>query len=719
MSDVLDVALALAAHGVPVFPCGTSKRPCIPSPDRTLKAGQPLSELQRLGYGHGFLDASTDPREIAELFSAEGARLVGVPTGERVGFDIFDVDYRNGGGSFEAANLHRLPETRTHRTLSGGRHYLFRHVRGVRNNASRLADGIDIRGDGGYAIMPPSAGYAVESDAEIAEWPDWLLELVLARPVKDDTAPPVTEPREPLSSRRLEAFVEACCRQVSNAHDGAKHYTLLNMALSIGGVLDQAGMSEGDAAARLMSALPASTEDRDAAAKTAAWGLSQGRLRPLVLPDRPQFARRSKGPNGSQPPPYVTEPDGSNEWLDARASEEANRGEPEIEPIKAAKYGVSLWVIREAWQSKDIPIRPWIARGYLMRRSITVVSGAGAAGKSSLMIAWSTALAVDCAFRNLRANGPIKVATYNVEDDEYEQKRRFSAMLMRLKLAPDAFADRLAILGPAGVGTLLTVGRDGGVVLNTTVMNELETFVEEFKPDVLILDPFVELHGAEENDNTAVRSVLARFRAMAVEHDMAVVILHHARKGTGDPGDPDSLRGASSIVGAARIVLTVAVMAKDEAGKFGISEKNRRLYFRLDGAKSNYAAPEEAEWFERQEITLDNGGDDEPADRVAVAWPWKPPPVGAGIPPDDLNRVLTIIAEPPAGWFYAPHRRGKDHSRWAGKVLCDVTGCTPEQAANLIAAWLKSGLLLVEEYWDDTQGKNRNGVRVDYAKRPT
>lgn len=380
--------------------------------------------------------------------------------------------------------------------------------------------------------------------------------------------------------------------------------------------------------------------------------------------------------------------------------------------------GAALWVITDAWNSADIPRRPWVARGYLMRGALTVISGAGGGGKSSLMVSWAASMAVGCSLRHLKVPTPLRVATYNVEDDQHEQMRRFSAMLSRLKLAPDAFKGNLAIIGPGQVGTLLTVTRDG-VILNTEVMDELEKFVAEFRPDVLMLDPFVELHGAEENDNTSVRAVLAHFRAMAVRHNMAVVLLHHARKGAGDPGDPDTLRGASSIVGAARVVLTLAVMTKEEAETFKIPETERRSYFRLDGAKSNYAPIEEAEWFRREEILLDNDSEDGPADRVAVAWPWEPPSLIPDVTPAQLNEALDIIATPPAGWLYAATRQGSNNKRWAGQVLIDHLGFDERQAATMIAAWLKSGLLYRQEYRDEDQRKTRTGVRVNDSKRPT
>lgn len=422
------------------------------------------------------------------------------------------------------------------------------------------------------------------------------------------------------------------------------------------------------------------------------------------------------------PPPHVNGHDDEDpKWLDQLVAYRADEPDPETiiyVEAPAEPYGVSLWVVRQAWQSSQILRRPWVARGYLMRGALTVVSGAGAAGKSSLMVGWATALTVGCSFRHLKTSGPMRVATYNVEDDEFEQKRRFSAMLNRLQLAPDAFGDRLAILGPSEVGTLLSVTRDG-VVLNTIVMDELDGFVAEFRPDVLMLDPFVELHAAEENDNTAVRAVLAKLRAMAVKYGMSIVILHHTRKGIGDPGDPDTLRGASSIVGAARVVLTLNVMTKDEAESFKIPEKTRKHYFRLDGAKSNYAAIEDAEWFERQEITLDNGDENEPADRVAVAWPWEPPQQRVDASTEQLNEALDTLASPPAGWLYSPTRRGRDNQRWAGQVLIDTLGLGEKQAAEIVRAWLDSGLLYREEFRDDRTRKMVTGVRVDDSKRPT
>jgi hypothetical protein len=150
-------------------------------------------------------------------------------------------------------------------------------------------------------------------------------------------------------------------------------------------------------------------------------------------------------------------------------------------------------------------------------------------------------------------------------------------------------------------------------------MEQLEAQIKEFKPDVVFLDPFAELHGFDENSNTDIRSVAAAFRALAVKHELAVCLVHHTRKGAAAAGDPDSARGASSLLGAVRVALTLCTMTEDEAVSFGLASEKRRHYCRLDGAKSNYASLASCEWFQRVPTLLDNG------EMVAALEVWQPP----------------------------------------------------------------------------------------------
>jgi hypothetical protein len=129
---------------LPIFPCNLAKEPLT---------------------AHGFKDA----RRGAKGWKAWP--LVGFPTGAKSGFDILDID-PSGRGWFDA-NFDALPTTQAHETQRG-LHLLFKHAKGLGCSSGKIAEGIDVRADGGYAIWWPSTGRPIE-DAPICEWPDWLL----------------------------------------------------------------------------------------------------------------------------------------------------------------------------------------------------------------------------------------------------------------------------------------------------------------------------------------------------------------------------------------------------------------------------------------------------------------------------------------------------------------------------------------------------------------
>ena len=287
-----------------------------------------------------------------------------------------------------------------------------------------------------------------------------------------------------------------------------------------------------------------------------------------------------------------------------------------IEPPPASD---ALWFDKASWVEADLPERPWVAPGYFLRRSVTLVAGTGAAGKSSLMCGYAVALAVGKPYHRMVPRQPCRVMVYDVEDDNDEQRKRMSSVLRHMGLVPDDIAQRVTRIGPNTIGTLLNRDEHTGVVKLTPAMELMRACVAAERPDVLILDPLVELHDCPENDNTAQKAIVAQFRALAVEFDMAVVLLHHTRKGSSDAGDMDAVRGASATGFGARIVLLLANMSEDEALGFGIGAAQRQSLFRVDTGKANYSPPSSAEWFERHGYRLDNGED------VAAMIPWFPP----------------------------------------------------------------------------------------------
>ncbi|NCA71465.1 MAG: hypothetical protein EOM91_15505 [Sphingobacteriia bacterium] len=319
VSTNLAVALAHAAKGRRVFPCDPkTKRPSI----------------KKTAGGNGFKDATTDPDIIRAWWTAYPNAAVGMPTGGRTGVFVVDVDVKDGkvGEDTFAAVLKvfgPLPDTIEAMTATGGRHLYFRHPRDGRtvpNKGARLGTGretwgrdgypevpfeiapngqlvtpdLDIRGDGGYVILPGSQmtdGRTYEwegsSDpdegAELADAPLWLLALICVDPSAEPTAAstPGTDPAAPIG-------------------EGGRNEYLFRLGCSLRakGMTEQGiiGALLAENAARCVPPLP--DPEVIASAKSAASkppGLSPAYAERAAKhgPRRP----RGQGPTGSEPPP--------------------------------------------------------------------------------------------------------------------------------------------------------------------------------------------------------------------------------------------------------------------------------------------------------------------------------------------------------------------------------------------------------------------------------
>jgi hypothetical protein len=166
---ILDAALGYARRGIPVFP---------------VRGKSPLTE-------HGFRDASTDTGEIREWWSRFPDANVAIPTGSVSRLVVLDVDPRHGGNESLAAleaKHSSLPATLQSKTGGGGLHFFFSlaSAQMIRNSAGKLGPGLDVRGDGGYVVVPPSVHpetkelYHWANKAKPALVPTWLIEALSA-----------------------------------------------------------------------------------------------------------------------------------------------------------------------------------------------------------------------------------------------------------------------------------------------------------------------------------------------------------------------------------------------------------------------------------------------------------------------------------------------------------------------------------------------------------
>jgi hypothetical protein len=131
---------------------------------------------------HGLKDATLSEQQIRRWWMRWPLANVGIRTGN--GLVVLDVDPSHEGVAALDELLRRnggLPLTPTVVTGGQGRHYYFSASRKVRNSAGKLGPGLDIRGENGYVVAPPSLHesgrrYRWETIPlpPLAPVPDWL-----------------------------------------------------------------------------------------------------------------------------------------------------------------------------------------------------------------------------------------------------------------------------------------------------------------------------------------------------------------------------------------------------------------------------------------------------------------------------------------------------------------------------------------------------------------
>lgn len=159
---LVDAALLWAKRGVPVFPCGSNKAP--------------LTE-------NGHLNASTDPMKVKAMFEFAGeTALIGARMGAESQLFACDFDlYKPGAQEYMDQLIAEglLTTTQVHSTRSGGLHFIYRSDTEYPN--CKPASGVEIKGEGGYIIVPPSPGYEIQQKGISYATPALISALMAAR----------------------------------------------------------------------------------------------------------------------------------------------------------------------------------------------------------------------------------------------------------------------------------------------------------------------------------------------------------------------------------------------------------------------------------------------------------------------------------------------------------------------------------------------------------
>jgi Bifunctional DNA primase/polymerase, N-terminal len=303
-AELLAHALAYAARGWAVLPLwwpGDGDRRCA-CPDPTCGSPNPERPDERLGspakhpigelVPHGLQQATTDQRLIERWWFARARANVGLRTGAISGLVVLDVDGPAGEASLRGlVEQHGRFRATWAMTGSGGWHAYFAHPGAeVGNSAGRLGPKLDVRGDGGYVVAPPSrhfsgGDYQWRSPVppRLLPAPSWMLELLATPP---PPAPPRPVRLESGVSAYVVAAVEAEAHEVAVAPAGQRNNRLNLAAWRLGQLVGAGLVSENSVSAVLLAAAAAAGLAERGATATVRSGLAAGARHPRPVDRR-------------------------------------------------------------------------------------------------------------------------------------------------------------------------------------------------------------------------------------------------------------------------------------------------------------------------------------------------------------------------------------------------------------------------------------------------
>lgn len=537
------------------------------------------------------------------------------------------------------------PDTPSQRTGGGGRQILFRAPAGYSPPTFKTNIGIDIRGQGGFMMCPPSLHasgreYVWEDgrapyDVDIDEAPDWLIEAI--ETLRLEHGGSSSGPRE-----RAEAT-----GQKNDFGQDIDDRELKMQRAVWGKVLDLY---------RDCPIKPSESEQQGHLRDLWTWYLSTtaSRLSPRDGMDKSDLLEmEGRGwSDMARKWRYAM-----NKWdkeVRAAAAVLPEKPERQEEPEKA-DTPVEAKSVSDAYRFKPRtftgeipPPRPWAYGTFLMYRAVSGIAAPPGVGKTTFSAQLGISFALDREFGpwGPAPGGGGKVWLYNGEEPQDELDRRFMAAAYEAGVPDHVAAERFSY--NSGLDErlqLVRVDPHTKEIQRSPDVDAIKAIIKEHGFKLFIIDPLIEFNGATE-DGEGLKAASGIMREIANDCDCAVLFFHHTPKTSNSDtaaGDANAMRGGGPLIGAARFVSTMFSMSVKDADEYDIPRNERHKYVRFDDAKANMGVLSgDPIWWVKLGVGLDNAEGDRPADNIGVLRHVKLLKEGEG---DSIERTMARASQ--------------------------------------------------------------------------
>ena len=454
---------------------------------------------------HGIYDATKDDAQISKWWAQWPTANIGIATGQvSGGICVIDQDEKNGKHGIEAfeawidENMLYIDDTWESQTASGGRHTFFRSTLPVANRVGWLK-GVDVRGDGGYVVVPPS----VLADGSTYSW--------LTSP--SDLEAPITNEDDP----NVEQLVSEINRKGGNGTPlvvpetivtGGRNDMLYKMACS----MQAKGMSD----AAILAAVKAEN-----AAKCSP-PLGDFEIDKLVR----SALTKEKG----------------------NAVKEPTTADPQAKANSKMDFAPQpLYSAKELMSSEDKPLKVYVGdeKTPLLSEGTVVLAAPPKLGKSWFCLNLAIALTTGADFLGFKTT-QCHVQYYDLEQSRRLKRKRISMAIEQLGIeVPEGLyvADRLQ-----------GIGRGLEEQIEFDMQNDPQI-------GVFIIDVFTYVETGRKNTETEYQWTYKNFNIineLARKYSISIILVLHTRKSK-DPDHPfDDILGSTANQGASSHMIVLA-----------------------------------------------------------------------------------------------------------------------------------------------------------------
>jgi hypothetical protein len=188
------------------------------------------------------------------------------------------------------------------------------------------------------------------------------------------------------------------------------------------------------------------------------------------------------------------------------------------------------YTLNKLLEDNTPPPEQIIGGGILLYKSMLLIAGAPKAKKTMLVTNLALALTAGKSFSIFEIKEKHKVLVLSAEGGYYPNRDRIKKMSNAIEIqhtenAQFIFDSRLKLE-------------------NEDDYSALKQMIEENKPDVLVVDPYVKFHNKDENSAQEMGYVLEKLRNIIEDYNLSIILVHHLGKSS-----QQGARGSSAIMG--------------------------------------------------------------------------------------------------------------------------------------------------------------------------